>query len=462
MADVTPNPGVDAQIEDLKMAPGSLSIESHAHRRVGLFGAVVMLVGFVIGASIYVLPGELFAIAGPAFIVSFALAALPAACSCLIAAQIGAAYPVDAANIVMVRQQLSPFWAALSAWCFVGACVVALALLAYGFADYAIAALSLDSSYRLMISLCTIAFFTLINLFGASIAASIQLVMVLGLVLILALFVIFGVPALSPERFHPFAPQGTGAIALAAVPAFFAFLGFSLIVEISGEVKSPQRTVPLALAIGFALILGLYLAVSAIVVGTLPADMLENSGSVVATAAAQFAPAWLVTSITLSALLAAATSINAVILFASRDLAACAGILRGHQAPHEDISARARSVAVATIGVVGALCVFTGSELATYATITVVGILVAQAIISLAAMKIPGALGDDYARLAFRIPRSLLVLACAAMIASALIFIVLSLLGSFVPVTACGLFIGIGCAVYGLSRVRIPGRGKPD
>lgn len=48
-----------------------MTTPQHTERTIGLFGTVLTLVGFLIGASIYILPGQLAALAGPGVILSY-------------------------------------------------------------------------------------------------------------------------------------------------------------------------------------------------------------------------------------------------------------------------------------------------------------------------------------------------------------------------------------------------------
>jgi APA family basic amino acid/polyamine antiporter len=66
-------------------------------RSIGLLGASATLIGYVVGASIFILPGELAPSTGPAVFVSYLLASVPALLSCFVTAQIGSVYPVSGA-----------------------------------------------------------------------------------------------------------------------------------------------------------------------------------------------------------------------------------------------------------------------------------------------------------------------------------------------------------------------------
>lgn len=421
-------------------------------KKLGLFGAFAVVLGFVVGASIFVLPGGLYSIAGPAMLLSFAIAAIPAALSCVIAAQVGSAFPTDAANIVMVRRVLSPFWGAATAWSFVGSSIAALPLIAYGFADYLAAIYAPLAPHRSVVALSVIALFTCVNVVGAKLAATFQTLMVICLLAALLLFIIKGAPSISFDYFSPFAPNGLRGVAFAVVPAFFAYLGFSLIVEIAGEVAKPERTIPLALGLSFGVITLLYLIVAATIIGVLPAEDLSSSGSAIAAAAAKAAPGWPATFITAGALLATATTINAIILLASRDAAAFLASAQGMQLTGSELTPAQRLTAVLVVGLAGLASAFAAAAIASYAIATVIGFLIAKSIICAAALRLPAYFGPAYRDLAFKLDQSKLRFVSWALLIVTMVFIVMSLLGEPGATIAILLYMALGTAIFGAGQ----------
>ena len=85
-------------------------------RKIGLWGAVFLLIGNIVGASIFILPGQLAGLAGPGVVIAYLIAAVPAVINCLIAAQVGAIFPVSAAGYVFSSVVLHPFLGFLKEW----------------------------------------------------------------------------------------------------------------------------------------------------------------------------------------------------------------------------------------------------------------------------------------------------------------------------------------------------------
>jgi APA family basic amino acid/polyamine antiporter len=423
--------------------------------KIGLLETFLIIAGFVIGASIYVMPGELYRLAGPAMALSIILAAIPAALSCIIAAQVGAAFPVDAANINMVRRLLSPTWAAIMGWSFLGCFVAAMPLVAFGFAEYLVSLNNAFAPYRTGIAISVIGLFSAVNLSGAKLAARAQTVMVMALLAVLVVFVWIAAPDVSMDHFIPFNSQGMGGILLATVPAFFAFLGFSLIVEISGEIRSPGRTIPRALAFAFTSITALYIVVAVCVTGTLSGDTLAASNAALADAAAQVAPRWTVLVVIFSALLATATTINAAILLASRETAGFIRLIQGPASDHAAIDPGLRRLAVLGTGIAGMVCCLAPEAISSYAIATVLAFLVGKSVVCLAAARLPQALGVEFEKLAFHIPPSRLETACWCLLAITAIFVVVSAQGNLPAVIALGAYLACGIIVFCAGRAYV-------
>ena len=203
--------------------------DQSSRRTIGLGGAVFTLVGYVIGASIFGLPGQLAAEAGPAAFVSYLIAGGLAAVSCLVGASIGSTVHVSGAGNIAVARTLGPMYGFLGVWITLVAVVISIALVAYGLADYV--AYFWPSIDRRWVALASVALFAVLNLTTVPLAVSVQIAMTVGFL-------------------------------SGAVLAFFSYAGITVITELGGEIKNPARTIPLTLLIGFLVVLTSYALVS--------------------------------------------------------------------------------------------------------------------------------------------------------------------------------------------------------
>jgi APA family basic amino acid/polyamine antiporter len=380
----------------------SLMPEAQVKRTVGVAGVVVTLVGFVIGVSIFILPGALAATAGPGVVVSYGIAGLMALFSCFVAAQIGAVFPTSGASFIAVSRLLSPFWGFATVWFIIGGVSVAIALVANGFADYAL--LLLPGLNRVMTAVVIVAALAGLNLLGVKGTVIGQGLMVAVFMIALGVFCTAGLIALDVDLLVPFMPNGVGPVLAAAVPAFFSFAGFMVVIEIGGEVKNPGRTMPIALAVSFSMVLLAYTAVSLSVVGVIPWQELEGVGAPVGEAAARILPGWMTSGINLAVLAAAASSINVLLLGYSRDVLALARvkalpevfarISRKHGEPVNG---------VLLIAAISLAAVAVGGSIAQLATVVVIALLTLQAALGVAALLIPRRLPELYQEAGFRL-----------------------------------------------------------
>ena len=372
-------------------------------RHIGAFTAATMLVGLVVGVSIFILPGELAATAGPGVLLAYAIAGAVAFVGCLVAAEVGAVLPVSGASFVLISRCVSPFAGFLALWLMIGAICTAMALLAYGFADYF--ALLVPGVPALPMALGIVALLGALNVFGTRTALLSQNVFVFLMMAALVAFCAVGATYVDVSNLQPFLPRGLDAAIGAAVPAFFSFAGFMLIVEIGGEVKNPARNIPLAVLAAFAVVLVTYLAVAFVVVGVEHWSNLAGVSAPVGVLAQRFMPGWGANLVVVTALLATLTSLNGILLGYARDLLALAraGLLPARFAR---LNVRGEPMwAMMLMTFLSLAAILASATLLEYATLVVIAAMVLQMLLAVAVWRMPQVLGSEYAAAAFRLPR---------------------------------------------------------
>ena len=357
-------------------------------RQVGLAGAVFTLVGYVIGASIFVLPGQLGARAGPALVVSYLLAALLAGLACLAAAHIGSQLPVSGAIYVAVSRNVSPRAGFLVLWAVLASVTVGVPVVAYGLADYLW--YFVPGLARLPVALMVVTIFGLINLLPVRGSVLVQTVLTGAFLLLLYGFGWQAVRQVDAGRFSPFFANGIGPVLGAAVGAYFSFTGFMALANIGEEIKTPGRTLPRALVLSFIVVTVAYLLTAVAVTGLLEWRTLADVPAPLATAAETFLPSWAVGLISLTAILAAATTVHGVLLVHSRDVYALARDrvfppLIGWVHPVTRIPA----AAVLVLTGLALLGVLAGAALLDYALLAVLGVMFMQVGAGVALLRMP-------------------------------------------------------------------------
>ncbi|MCA9165317.1 MAG: amino acid permease, partial [Planctomycetales bacterium] len=92
--------------------PGTL------RREVGVFGAVMMGLGSIVGTGVFVSIGIASGVAGPAVVLAIAVAAIVATCNGLSSAQLAANCPVSGGTYEYGYRWLSPRLGFTAGWIF--------------------------------------------------------------------------------------------------------------------------------------------------------------------------------------------------------------------------------------------------------------------------------------------------------------------------------------------------------
>ena len=255
-------------------------------------------------------------------------------------------------------------WVYTGSWFFIGSYVI------LGFGGYFRV---LFGTQPIVGAFLLIAGITLINLTGGHLFGRVQNVIVLlavGTLVIYSIVSLYGVATglhgAGISRFSPLLPNGFSGVLEAAPLVFLALSGFDMVAAAGEEVEKPQRTLPLAILLTLAIVLLLYLLVTAATAGVLsPPELVSGTSSPLADAAGQLFGRTGQQLIAGAAMLTTAATGNAVLLATSRITFAMARdrlLPRGFAHVHP--STKIPWVAILTSGVMLALLVLTATVLA--------------------------------------------------------------------------------------------------
>ncbi|MFB6105250.1 MAG: APC family permease [Halobacteriaceae archaeon] len=243
-----------------------MSSESGLRRNVSLVEAVSLEVGLIIGAGLFSLTGVATDIAGTAVFISYVIAFGIVALGLLPTAVLGSAYPTTGGNYRYPSRLWSPAVAFLSAW------GLAISMLGGGLPLYALSfgqyAADLIDAPVIPVGVVALTFFFLVNLLGIKVAARVQTMMFVSLVLSLGSFIVFGIPAIDPANLQPLFPTGVGSVLTGAAILYFVCLGANFVVDIGGELTEAATTIPRSFAVSIPLVAVLYVLTGFVAVGT--------------------------------------------------------------------------------------------------------------------------------------------------------------------------------------------------
>jgi len=257
---------------------------------LGLLSALTIGVGTMIGAGIFVLPGQAAAAAGPAVALSFVAGGVISLFTALSASELGTAMPKAGGSYYYVNHALGPLFGSIAGWGNWMGLAFASAFYTLGFGEYLATFVPLPSfslgtvellSYTLgpfalsefqAGALLAGAAFIAVNYVGAKETGSIQIVIVTLLVGILTVFSVLGVMQADVSTIQPFFPAETGG-ASAVLPAtglvFVSFLGFAKITTVAEELKNPGRNLPLAVVGSVLIVTVMYAIIMVVLMGVI-------------------------------------------------------------------------------------------------------------------------------------------------------------------------------------------------
>lgn len=301
-------PSIDTLVQQ------SLSGENGFKRTLTGYNLILLGIGGIIGAGIFVLTGQAAAsYAGPAIVLSFILSGIGCAFAALCYAEFAAMIPVAGSAYSYAYATMGKFVAWIIGWDLILEYLFGAATVAVGWSGYVVSLLK-DIKKRfpnfpefpdylaraplihdatgwhttgalinlpavLIVTLCTY-----LLVIGIKESAKFNNVIVFIKLTVIALFVIFGASYISTENLTPFIPPNTGnfgeygwsGIFRGAGVIFFAYIGFDSLSTLAQETKNPQKDMPVGIIGALIAVTIVYVLVSFVMTGIVPYSQLND------------------------------------------------------------------------------------------------------------------------------------------------------------------------------------------
>jgi amino acid transporter len=244
-------------------------------RSLGLGLLVLYGVGVIIGAGIYVLTGQVAAVAGMGAPLSFLLAGLLAAPTALSFAELSARHPEASGQAAYAHNAFkSGLLSRCIGFAIAAVGILAAASIARGCAAYLTGLLPMipiaAGGALIVLFFTGVACLTVAN--SVAVAAMMTVIEIGGLLYVI-LAGLYQTQVHTPPPFE-FAPD---TIASGAFIAMFAFLGFEALANMAEETRDPDKTLPRAILLSLGIATALYVIVAYVAVNVTPLDVLSNS-----------------------------------------------------------------------------------------------------------------------------------------------------------------------------------------
>lgn len=284
-------------------------------KSLGFFSAYAIGTGTMIGAGIFVLPSLAIATAGPAAVLSFILGGLITLATTFSVVELATAMPRAGGSYYFISRAFGPMIGTiigLGAWLSL---VFKGSFALIGLAEY----LNVLLPAPVLITALVVGILLLIiNYRGAKSSGNLQNLIVVGLMVILAAFILGGTPILEKELLMPFMPYGVASVLETTGIIFISYLGITQLAAISEEIKNPSRNIPRAFFGSVITVILIYAGVIIVVNGIVPLEELLNTNTPLVYAANLMlgTPGGII--ITLAGLFATISTANAGIMSSSR------------------------------------------------------------------------------------------------------------------------------------------------
>jgi basic amino acid/polyamine antiporter, APA family len=302
---------------------------------------VALGVGAIVGTGILTLIGVGAGKAGPAVILSFAIAGIICACAALAYAEVATMIPTSGSAYTYSYAVFGELIAWMIGVALVLEYTLVVSAVAVGWSGYAAGFLqsigmglpsSLIQGPELggVINLPAIFIIWVVAgllMAGTRESATFNAILVVIKLAALALFIAVALPVFNPDHFHPFMPFGfpkTGAsgsevgVMAAAAIIFFAFYGFDAIATAAEEAKNPSRDLAIGIVGSMALCVFIYMVIAAVSIGAVVYSGFANSPEPLALILREIGQPWAARVLGASAVIALPTVILAFFYGQSR------------------------------------------------------------------------------------------------------------------------------------------------
>lgn len=321
---------------------------SELQRPFGIWTATALVVGGMIGAGIFALPGQL-APYGWAGTVSWLVAGLGVIAIARVIAALMAPRPQEPSILTICGDILGLAPGRVLTWTYwvtIFSSLPAISLTAAAYLLHPFPELRQGAWGQAAVALAIILGLAAVNLRGVRGAGRLQVATTLLKLVPLALVVaiVAWLLASAPETYSETttAPFSAALLTPALAITFFAMLSFENASLVAERVKDPARNVPRATLYGLALVLTIYLVVSTGIAFAIPADELATTSAPVAYFVARYLGPWAGDAVALFAAISAIGCLNGLVMLLGE---LPLGLARDGQLPEWMAPTNARGVA---------------------------------------------------------------------------------------------------------------------
>ena len=267
--------------------------------------------------GIFVLPGIAAAKTGSSIWLAFLLAAICILPAVLSKSELATAMPKSGGTYVYIERAFGPLFGTISGIGLWLSLLLKSAFCLVGFGAYLLVLTntSIPIEYLSIIFLFLI---MILNIFGVKKVGKVQLFVVIISILGLVSLLFLGIPQVKKEYINPFIKYGKEGLISSIAFVYVAYAGVTKVAAIAGEVKNPNRNLPLSMIFSLFLITIIYTTISYTLVGNVSLEILKDDYKPIHTLAKNLSGEWLSITIAIIGVLTLISMANSGVLASSR------------------------------------------------------------------------------------------------------------------------------------------------
>jgi len=246
-----------------------MAIIPKTKKHLGLFGVFALATGATLSSGFFLLPSYATQIAGPAVVLAYLIAGLLLIPPMLSKIELGTAMPRSGGAYYFLDRSLGPMVGTIGGLGIWLALLLKTSFALVGMTAYLQLFFPEGTSDTLftLIALVLVVFFGGLNLLGAKKTTSFQIILVVLLLALLSWFLVAGSIQIRPANFSNFLGKGSENILSAAGLVFISYVGVTKVISVAGEIKNPERNLPLGLFLAIGTAITVYIVGLLVMVG---------------------------------------------------------------------------------------------------------------------------------------------------------------------------------------------------
>ena len=239
-------------------------------RSLSLPYVIAISIGGMLGSGIFVLPGFAASLTGSSVWLAYLIAALCILPAALSKSELATAMPSSGGTYVYIERAFGPMFGTISGIGLWLSLLLKSSFALIGLGAYLAVLINLDDNLTKLVALGFLCFIMFLNVFGIKKVGKVQIVIVsISLICLVSIFLI-GFPLVNPDYLTPFLSNGnTGLISTVAF-VYISYAGVTKVAAIAGEIKNPDRNLPLAMILSLLTIASIYVFIAFVLVGNIP------------------------------------------------------------------------------------------------------------------------------------------------------------------------------------------------